>query len=76
MFLSDIGKSVKNGGRNGHLFEGVRRKPKRNRGPEKARSIAEITTLLMAQEKNWIHSMLCRLSRQKDLDCPSFRSLE
>jgi hypothetical protein len=27
------------------IFEGVRREPKRNRGPQKVRSIAELTTL-------------------------------
>jgi hypothetical protein len=37
---------------------------------QKVGLIAEIEALLMTQEKNWIHSMLCRLSRQKRPELP------
>jgi hypothetical protein len=40
------------------IFEGVRRKPKRNRGPQKARSIAEISILLVTLHKNCAHNIM------------------
>jgi hypothetical protein len=41
------------------IFEGVRRKAKRNRSPQKARSIAEIAILNATFKKSGVHNIMC-----------------
>jgi hypothetical protein len=50
------------------IFEGVGSKPKRNRGPQKARSIAEISILLMTGQKNHAHNIMCELNKKPGVD--------